>query len=165
MISVLKTYCKTGGDRTYVPVRPVKVSGKSYYVLLVHPDCMYDLKNDATFQQAMREAQIRGAENPLFKDATAIWDGVVVHEHENCTIAADAGAGTDVPWGKAVIMGAQCLVWAWGSRAEVVSETFDYKREHGYAWKMICGTNKPVFNSLDYGSFGVYLSRTNISGL
>jgi hypothetical protein len=47
----------------------------------------------------------------------------------------------------------------------MVQEVFDYQNEHGYAWNMIAAAGKPQFNSLDYGSIGVYLARTNISGV
>lgn len=162
-LSFIKAWAKTGGARTYVPLRPIMVKGRAYYILLVHPDCMYDLKVDSTFQQAMREAEIRGPENPLFQGATAIWDGVVIHEHENITVATDGG-GASVPWASCVFMGAQSLLWAWGKRPEIVEETFDYNNEHGYGWGMIGAAGKPQFNSLDYGSLGVYLARTNVSG-
>lgn len=164
MISAIKAWAKTGGNRQYVPLRPVKVGGKSYYILLVHPDVMFDLKTDATFAQAQREAEQRGSENPIFTGATAIWDGVVIHEHENCGVGTDGG-GSTVPWSKAALLGAQALCWADGAKPEVVMETFDYGNQHGYAWSMICAAGKPVFNSLDYGSLGVYLARTNVSGL
>jgi N4-gp56 family major capsid protein len=162
MVSYMKAYAKTGGGRTYVPLRPVKVNGKEHYVLLVHPDALYDLKIDPTYQQYLREAEVRGSENPLFKGSVAIIDGVVIHEHENCSIANDGGSGA-VAWSKGVFMGQQALMWAWGQRVETVQKNFDYENEHGYAWGIIAGTNKPVFNSLDYGSFGVYLARTDIA--
>lgn len=162
-ISFIKTWAKTGGARSYVPLRPIRVDGRAYYVMLVHPDCLYDLKASSSFQQAQRDAEIRGPENPIFTGATAIWDGVVIHEHENCAIATDGGAGSE-PWAKAVFMGAQALVWGWGQRPEVVQDQFDYGNEQGYAWNMICAAGKPQFNSLDYGSVGVYLARTNVAG-
>jgi len=161
-VSYIKAYAKTGGGRTIVPIRPVKVDGKNYYVLLVHPDAVYDWKNDPTVQQFLREAEMRGKENPLFTGAVAIYDGVVIHEHENVPIADDGGSGA-VSWSKGVFMGAQALVWAWGKRVATVQKKFDYDNEWGHAWGIIAGTNKPVFNSLDYGSLGVYVARTDIS--
>jgi N4-gp56 family major capsid protein len=161
-ISYLKTIAKTGKGREFNPLRPIKVKGRKYYVLLVHPDIMFDLRTSSEFQQAMREAEVRGSENPLFEGATAIWDGVVIHEHENVTIANDGGGAT-VAWAKCSLLGAQALCWAWGRRPQVIQETFDYGNEHGYAWEMIAAAGKPVFDSDDYGSIGVYLSRTDIS--
>ena len=162
-ISYLKTIAKTGISRQFTPLRPVKVMGRKYYILLVHPDVMYDLRISSEFQQAMREAEVRGSENPLFQGATAIWDGVVIHEHENISIADTAGAGGNVSWAKCSFLGAQSLCWAWGKRPEIVQETFDYGNEEGYATSMIAKAGKPQFNSQDYGCFGVYLSRTDIS--
>lgn len=163
-IAALNALAKTGQGRTFVPLRPIKYKGKNYYVLLVHPDVAYDLKQDSTLQASWQNAMERGDDNPLFKDAICMWDGVIVHEHENCTIASDAGGGSNVAWAKCVFMGAQSLVWAWGQRGEIVERDFDYGNEQGYGWGMIAGVTKPVFNSLDYGSIGVYLPRTAISG-
>lgn len=162
MISYIKAYAKTGGGRTYVPLRPIRVNGRDHYVLLVHPDALYDLKVDPTYSQFIREAEVRGGENPIFSGAVAIIDGVVIHEHENCTTATDGGTGA-VAWSKGVFMGAQALIWGWGQRVETVQKNFDYENEHGYAWGIMAACKKPVFNSLDYGSFGVYLARTDIS--
>jgi hypothetical protein len=164
-LSFLRTYAKTGGNRSgmLTPIRPIKYKGKDYYVLLVHPDSTFDLKQDTTLQGAWQNARERGEDNPLFKNAICMWDGVLVHEHENCTIGTDAGAGSNVPYSKGVFMGAQALVWAWGEKEEVVQETFDYKNETGYGCGIIAGVTKPVFNSLDYGSLGVILARTQVS--
>jgi N4-gp56 family major capsid protein len=163
LISKVKVWAKTGGNRTQTPLRPVRINGKKYFVLLLHPDVMYDIKNDSTFAQARREALERSKENPLFSDAYAIWDGVVIHEHENIDIYTNGGAGSNINYSTGAFMGAQALVWAWGMRPEVTAETFDYGNEHGYGWDMIAKTAKPVFNSLDYGSIGVYVARTKIS--
>lgn len=163
MISKAKAWAKVGGNRSQTPLRPVRVNGKEYFILLVHPDVMYDLKQDSTFAQARREAEVRGKDNPIFSGAEAIWDGMVIHEHENIPIVTNWGAGTNVAGAKCTIMGAQSLVWAWGKRPSVVAEEFDYGREHGYAWSMIAKTAKPIFNSVDYGSVGFYVSRTAIN--
>ena len=163
MVSWMKTYAMTGGGRTYIPVQPVSIGGKPHFVLLVHPDALYDWKMDPTLQQTLREAEARGSENPLFSGATAVWDGVIIHAHENCTKATDGGSGS-VAWTKGVLLGASSLIWAWAQRVATVQKNFDYENEHGFAWGIMCGTKKPQFNSLDYGSFGVYLARTNISG-
>lgn len=89
---------------------------------------------------------------------------VVIHEHENCEVRTDGG-GASVPWARAAFMGAQSLVWAWGKRPEVVQKSFDYDNEEGYAIGMIAGVARSRFNSLDFGSLGVFLSRTNVSGV
>ena len=162
LLSFAKTWCKTGGARTQTPLRPVRINGKDYFVCLVHPDVMNDLKNDSTFAQARREALERGKDNPIFTGSEAIWDGVVVHEHENVPLTNDFGGAT-VAGAKCVFMGAQALIWAWGKTPDVVAENFDYGEEHGYAYRMTAGLAKPVFNSLDFGSTAIYVARTAIS--
>lgn len=163
LIAACKTWAMTGGDRAYTPIRPIKIGGKNYYVLLVHPDVLYDLEANSSFQQAQREAEMRGKENPLFSGAEAIYRGVVIHAHENVTTAADGG-GASVRYSRNVLLGQQALVWAWGKRPEVTARDFDYGREHGYAWSMISAVDKPTFNSLDYGSVHVWTACSDISG-
>lgn len=165
LINALKTWARTGGGRTYIPLRPIQIGGgESAYILVVHPDCLYDLESDSTFVAAQREAAERGKTNPLFVGAKAYWRGVIIRAHENCAIATDGG-GASVAWAKCAFLGAQAGAWAWGERPFMVEEEFDYKNQKGFAMNMICGVSKTVFNSLDYGSLGVYLSRTNVSGL
>lgn len=165
IISRVRVWAKTGGGRAQTPLRPIKVNGKLYFVLLVHPDVMSDLKLDSTYAQAQREAEVRGSENPIFSGAAGIWDGVVVHEHENIPITTTWGAGSNVAGARCVLMGAQSLCWAWGKRPEVVMRDFDYGEEYGHAIKFMAGVVAPQFNSLRYGSIAVYVARTNISGI
>ncbi len=165
MITNARIGALTGYNMTQTPLRPIKINGKNYFVLLVHPDVMGDLKNDATFAQARREALDRGKDNPIFQGSEAIWDGVVIHEHVNGPIYNNWGSGANVSGAKCVLMGAQALIWAWGKRPEVVAEEFDYKEEHGYAWAITAKVNKPSFNSKDYGSVAVFVARTKTSDL
>ncbi len=162
LLDFVKTWARTGGNRTQTPLRPIKVDGKNYYVVLVHPDVLYDLRRDSTWAQAAREALERGPNHPLFTGASYLWNGMVIHDHENISLATDWG-GASVSGAKCVFMGAQALVWANGMRPKIVAEEFDYGNEHGYAWGMLAKTNKPKFNSLDYGSVAVWVARTKIS--
>lgn len=87
----------------------------------------------------------------------------MIHEHENCNVFTDGG-GASVAGAECAFLGAQSLVWAWGERPALIEESFDYGNEKAYAWSFIAGVDRPVFNSLDYGSVGIALARTNISG-
>lgn len=164
VLSVVKAWAKTGGGRAYVPIRPVKVGTKEYYLTLTHPDALLDLKLNSTYQQFLRDAESRGSENPLFTGSVAIIDGVVVHENEKCNVATDGGAGS-VAWTKASFFGQQSLCWAWGKRPRIIERDFDYGDELGKAWAVIAAAKRSAFNSLDYGSVGLWLARTNVSGL
>ena len=164
MISALRVWALTGGNYSQTPVRPIKVDGGEYLVLLVHPDVMYDLKQNSVFNSAREQAQNRGKDNPLFKNAVAIWDDVVIHENLKVPLATDGG-GAAVPYAKCALMGAQALCWAWGAKPEVIKKDFDYENEVGYSFGFIAKAGKPQFNSKDYGCFNVYFARTNVSGI
>jgi N4-gp56 family major capsid protein len=168
-LSKIKPWLMTGGNRSQNPIRPVTVDGRQYFVCLTHPDSLYDLKQEAAFQQAMREAEVRGGQNPLFTGSTAVWDGFIIHEHEGVTIGKNAGATADVPYAKAIILGAQSLLLAFGMRPKIVTEERDFGRYHAYAFDMICRVAKPKFDvnnsgtATDYGCVGLTVARTSIS--
>ena len=161
-ISALRTWAKTGGGGQTYRIRPVKMEGQEYYILLVNPAVMYDLRIDSTFQNAMKDAMERGKNNPLFRGATAVWDNVVIHETERIPLFTDGGGGS-VAGAFGALMGAQSLVWAWGERPNTVQEDFDYKNEQGWAWQMMSRAGKPKFNSKDYGCVSVVFSATNVT--
>lgn len=163
-ISALRVWAKTGGAGQTYRIRPVKIDGQDWYVLLVPPACMYDLRIDSTFQTAQKDAMERGKSNPLFRGAVAVWDNVVVHETERISLFNDGG-GASVDGAFCAFMGAQALVWAWGERPNTVMEEFDYKNEIGWAWEMIAKAGKPVFNGTDYGCVGVCLAATDVTGI
>lgn len=163
LISEIKAWAVTGGNRSQTPLRPVRINGKNHYVLLIHPDVAYDLKQDTTWNNAQQNANIRGNSNPIFNGALGMWDNVIIHEHENVPIVTNFGAGSNVPGAKCLFLGAQSLLWAWGKRPSVVSKKFDYENECAYATNMIYDVAKPVFNSLDYGSVALNVARTQIS--
>jgi N4-gp56 family major capsid protein len=164
MISRAKAIATTGDHRTFIPIRPVKVDGGEYYVLLIHPDAGYDLRIDTTFAQANREAQVRGEKNPLFTGALGVWDNVIVKESERIQRFTNWGSGGTTVGQKAVFMGAQALVFGFGmdGRPQIVEDEFDYKSEKGVAIQIIAGVKKPTFDSKDYGSMGFYTAMTAI---
>lgn len=158
----LNAWAKTGGAGQTYRIRPVKVDGQEWYILLVNPAVMYDLRIDSTFQSAMKDAMERGKNNPLFRGAVAVWGNVIVHETERIPLFTDGG-GASVTGAFGALMGAQALCWAWGERPNTVQEEFDYKNEMGWAWEMMGKAGKPKFNSKDYGTVGVVFAATNVT--
>lgn len=172
LLSKVKAWAKSdkrllGG--TEPPIRPIRVGGKEYYVVLLHPHQMFDLKQDSTFQQWMREAEARGSENPLFTGASAMVDGLVIHEHELVKVGSDAGASNNVPYAMGHLLGAQALCYAWGKdRPTVRPKAFDYGRKVNYAVDYIRGVAKTQFkfdgtNLKDFGAVGIMTARTDLS--
>lgn len=144
-------------------IRPIRINGKDHYVMFIHPYQAFDLKNNATFAQAQREADTRGKENSIFTGALGIWDGVVIHEHEyvpflDISVAGHsfrgAAAGTDfaVDACRALLCGKQAAAFAKAKNPNGwVEKSFDYNNKTGFATGIIGGIQKIMFNSKEYG--------------
>lgn len=137
-----------------IKVRPVSVDGKKCYVVLLHPYQSADLKKDAVWNQAQRDAWWRGNENPIFTGSLGVVDQMVIHEHEDMWIDTDGGSAS-ASIGRAVLCGAQALILAYGRPAKWVEKSFNYDNQWGIACGRIWGWIKPVFNSEDYGTITI----------
>ena len=164
LISQMKAKALTRRAANIIPMRPVRVDGKDYLVLLLSEDQIYDLKRNSEFIQAQREAAERGSSNPIFTGMVGVWDGVVIHSHDNTKIYANGGSGANVKYSHGLLLGAQSLVWAWGERPSIVEEDEDYEEFKGYCWRMTAKAGKPVFDSHDYGSMSLFTADSRVTG-
>lgn len=154
-------------------VRPLRVGGQNYYVLFVHTYQAYDLKRNAEFTQARREADTRGSSNPIFTGALGIWDGVIIKEHEyvpsvdvSASSTDDLGSGTasSADFARALLCGRQAIGFAkCKSKNGWVEKTFDYKNKTGFATGLIGGIQKVMFNSKEYGVIAADTAVTDLS--
>lgn len=154
-------------------IQPLRIDGRDHYVMWIHPWQAYDLKNNAQFAQAMREAEVRGKSNPIFTGALGVWDGVILYEHEYVpfldvsvtavdNFAGDAGGTTcAVDAFRALLCGKQAAVMLKAQNDNGwVEETFDYKNKVGFATGLIGGIDKIMFNSKEYGVIAVDTAAT-----
>lgn len=153
-------------------LQPIKIKGREYYVMFVHPWQAADLKTAASsvWAQAQRDAQDRGDDNPIFTGALGVWDGVLLHEHEYVPTAAAAaafgvgGTACNARTYRSLLCGCQAAVMAEASSSMMmVEKTFDYENKVGYAVNFIGGIQKPQFNSIDYAVVTVDTSATDLS--
>jgi len=142
-------------------VRPLRVGGKEQYVAILHPYSATDLRQDPVWNQAQRDANVRGNDNPIFSGALGVYNGIVVHEHEYIETAAD-GSGS-APVARNILCGQQAGVIAWGAPVQWVEKSFDYGNQWGISVGAIFGVIKPLFNSLDYGVITMYTAATTAS--
>ena len=156
-------------------VRPLRINGKDYYVMFIHPKQAWDLKNasSSVWAQAQREAQMRGDSNPIFTGSLGVWDGVILFEHEyvpmltgnGSSVVFSAGNTTYAPNTvsvyRSILCGRQAVAAAFTTESfKMVEETFDYKNKVGYATGIIGGVQKVQFNSKNYGVVTVDTSAT-----
>ena len=147
---------------------PTRVDGMDLFVLLMHTDVSYDLRQTfsttATGWASIQQyAGVRDKSNPMFLGSLGFWGGqCVLHEHEKVPIATDGGAGGDVPWASNMFLGRQAGCFAWGAQAEAWEKEFDYGARHGFCVGAIWGFKKSVFNAVDHGYIELRTARTNL---
>ena len=169
-----QTYASSTADPRIPPIKISQINQKTVYryLFLMHSHVAYDLKvNDATYQQATREAGRRGGENPLFSGALIDWEGTLLQEHDDVMTFTGWGASANVYGAESLLLGRQaCIVGVGGYRMEGmnsylrwVEKKFDYENQFGVAVGIIKGEAKSVYNSKDFSVVAYRSARTNIS--
>jgi N4-gp56 family major capsid protein len=111
--------------------RPVMVDGKPYFVLVTHPYALHALKREAEYRDWVREAHVRGAENPMFSGATAVLDGIIIFDHENVPVADNSGS---VQYATSLLFGREAFVEGVDENVSWAEDEFDYGLEFGIAY-------------------------------
>jgi len=164
VISLLKRKAQSAGAG-YPKIRPILYKGKKYYVCLVHPYQMKALKQETTWINAQKDANLKGEDNPIFSGAEGIYDGVLIHEYDRIETRLGDGVGTDpttyfesdypaasgVICARALFLGAGALCFGNAKNSEMKDEEKDYGNQMGVSIGQICGFKKTQFNGVDYG--------------
>ena len=137
---------------------PVNIDGEEHYVCVMNPFQAHDLRTAAgstwiDIQKAAAAAE--GRNNPIFKGGLGMVKNVVLHEHRNAIRFSDYGAGSNVAAGRALFLGRQAGVVAYGTQGGLrwswKEEMKDYDNEPTVAAGAIFGIKKARFNSRDFG--------------
>lgn len=147
VISKAKLLAQTANPR----ITPIRTKGdEEWYVLYAHPRAIDDMVlSDTVFQAAAREARERGRENPLFRGADYVWNGVIIRSiPELPVIAASAlTSGSSAATVQNFLCGAQALGYGLAKRWTSKTEMFDYGDKTGVAIEQIYGVEKLTFGS------------------
>lgn len=135
-------------------IKPIRIDGKSFYAIVMSPEQLRDLKKDDDYKNAVSRAGVRGSDNPLFRGAVVVVDGLIIFEsnkvYNTLGLASGSkwGAGSTVDGAQALLLGAQALGFARiGEAAWEESDNTDYGNKQGIAYGRIIGFIKPVFTS------------------
>lgn len=136
----------------YMP--PLMADGKEYYIGLVRPGTLAQLKKDPDFQRAVIGGLPRSNKNPWFTGGTVTVDGLVLHEHR--LVYSTLGAASGQKWGaggtvngtRTLICGAQALGFADLGSPDWVEEYFQYRTKQGISVDKFIGLLKPMFYSI-----------------
>ncbi len=171
LTTTLITRARVKAQLAGVKIQAIRVDGKDYYIMFLHPWQAADLKTAASsvWAQAQRDAQVRGDNNPIFTGSLGVWDSVILHEHEyvpTCQSGANfdtAGQAAGARAFRSILCGRQAVGFAECQNPNGwVEETFDYKNKVGFETGLIGGIQKTYFNSLDYGVITVDTGATDI---
>lgn len=158
-----------GGGTTGIPrIQPCMIEGEERYVLLMHDFQEYDLRTESgaagwlEIQKALATAE--GRDNPIVKGGLGMINNVVLHSHRNVIGFSDYGAGANVAARRALFLGRQAGVVAFGSpgtglRFDWNEEVEDRGNQVVITTNSIFGVKKTAFTiagtSRDFGSIAV----------
>lgn len=151
-------------------MQPVTINGETHYVCVMSPYQEYDLRNSSTagwleIQKAAAAAE--GRNNPIFRGTLGMINNCVLHSHENVIRFNDYGSAGNVNAARALFMGRQAGVIAYGStgghRFSWKEEMKDYDNEPTVAAGLIFGVKKTRFNDADYGVIALDTAATRPS--
>ena len=158
-----------GGGTSGIPaIQPVMIDGEEHYVIVMHPFQEYDLRtNTATGQWldiAKAAAASEGRNSPMFKGAMGMYNNVILQKHRGVIRFSDYGAGGNVTAARALFLGRQAGVVAFGSagtglRFDWNEEMDDRGNQVVITTGTIFGVKKTAFNidgtSRDFGTIAL----------
>jgi len=160
-------------------LKPIKSGGRDHYVLLTSTEGMKDLRKESTYQTNVGRAAPRGSNNPLFNNAVAVIDGIIIYEHNKVPttlgLASSSkwGSGGTVDGSQSFLIGAQALGFAEVEAPEYTeSDQTDHGNSPALGIRRMLGLLKPQFASLtdldgsglptaqDFGVISLYHAQT-----
>lgn len=133
-------------------IKPIRQGGQEFYAICMTSEQARDLKLDTVYQTIVRTAGPRGDKNPLFKNAFATPQGLLLYEHNKVynTLGLGAsskwGAGGAIDGAQAKLLGAQAMGFATIENAFMrESDVTDYGNRPGIAFGRKFGILKPQY--------------------
>ena len=157
-----------GGVQGTPQIQPIKIDGGDYFVLLMSPHQEYAMRTNTNvgqwldIQKALTLSM--GKENPIFKGGLGMYNDVILKSHKSVVRFNDAGAGANVNAARALFLGRQAAVVAFGSAGQGMSfdwieKAMDYDDVLNVASASIFGIKKCSYNiagtSYDFGLIAV----------
>lgn len=159
-----KTGHADSGGNPIPALQPITVDGENHYVCVMSPFQAHSLRTASgsewlAIQKAAAAAE--GRNNPIFKGGLGMHNNVVLHEHASVVTRSNAGSGANLPGARALFLGRQAGVVAFGSpgtglRFNWQEEMEDRENQIVITSNTILGIDKCTFavNGTNY-DFGV----------
>lgn len=142
---------------------PISNGSSKQYVCVMSEDQAYDMRNADTTGWAKYQAAAAAAEgrnNPIFRGGLGLINDTILHSHRNVIRYSDYGASSNLPAARALFMGRQAAVIAYGTNDTGMKhswkeETADFGNEPKVASGFIAGVKKTRFNGKDFGVLSI----------
>jgi len=162
--------CRTIAKIAEPRIMPIRTEGgQEYYIMVIHPNQAYTLRNDGNWRNAQENANIRSDKNPIFTGALGVWNGVIVYEHEFVNNFTQTGGGA-IKLAQAAFLGqhagcfakAKDLTW----HVDTKSSDADFGDKPAIAVGMCCGFTRLQFGTtaIDYASINCLTAAVDPSG-
>jgi N4-gp56 family major capsid protein len=148
-----------GGDATdELSMVPISIDGGDHYVMLMHTfqaDALRQGTNAGQWLDIQKAAAgAEGAKNPIFTGSLGMYNDVILHKHRNVIRFSDYGAGSNLPAARALFLGAQAALLAYGdnesgSRYKWTEELKDHENSVAIGTHAIMGVKKSTYKSKD----------------
>jgi N4-gp56 family major capsid protein len=154
----------TDGNLQTPKIQPIMINGERHFVCLMNPWQVYDVRTSATTGQWMdlqkAAAGAEGRKSPIFKGTLGMYNNVVMHEHESIIRFSDYGSGSDILAARALFLGEQALVLAFGTagtglRFSWHEESRDNGNQAVITTSSIFAVKKVTFNAKDFGMYAM----------
>jgi N4-gp56 family major capsid protein len=150
----------TDGNTQTPKILPIKIDGEKHYVMVFCPYQTWAFRQATgtngwmDIQKALAAAV--GRKSNIFLGGLGMLNNIVLHEHESIIRFSDYGSGGTLPAARALFMGEQAMVLAFGSpgtglRFSWYEETRDNGNQLVITSGSIFGLKKVTFNGKDYG--------------
>lgn len=143
-----------GGTKGIPAIQPVRVGGADKFVVVMRPEAHYDLRQDTGTAGWMDIAKALttavGRDSPLYTGALGEYNGMVLQEHKAGIRFSDYGAGANLAAGRALFLGRQAGLVAFGNAGsglpfDWVEKKVDLDNELIVAGKTMWGVKKSTF--------------------
>lgn len=142
---------------------PSNVAGEGYFVLVMSPFQEHSLRTESgvtgwlEIQKAAAAAE--GRNSPIFKGGLGMINNVILHSHENVIRFSDYGVGSNLPAARALFLGRQAGVVAYGTSGGTRFQWSEQETDHGNAVEICAGTilgmKKTRFKNRDFGVISI----------
>lgn len=148
-------------------MRPGNFGGKKMWVCIMHPRQVYDLRTNTNTGQWLdiQKSAMQGgkvSDNPIWGDALGVYNDIMLVESTRVKTFSDYGSGGNLPAARALFLGAQAGVVAYGQNTDedgqlsLAERTFDYGKRYGIGATLIWGLQRSKFNGQsDFASVAV----------